>query len=187
MVSSIVSKVSQSWPRIHATTRAILYFLASMMVWSNFIVLNIPLAPSCGGRVEHLSSLKLILHPKSCKLKRSCIYPTSSSNVLGTASLSSSTSSSTAPGFEFNHLTSSMHFGLEVFRRVALCGATKSEGGDSEAGRFSPPSPSDHGFAEEGGSRQTGEELATVRVVDDCRIGSDIGFDSGGLGVSCPS
>ena len=80
-----------------------------------------------------------------------------------------------------------MHVGLEVFRCVALCGATKSEGGDSEAGRFSAPSPSGLGFAEEGGSWPAGEELATVGVVDDCRIGSDIGFDSVGLDVSCPS
>ena len=80
-----------------------------------------------------------------------------------------------------------MHVGLEVFRRVALYGATKSEGGDSEAGRSSAPPPSGLNFAEEGGSRPTAEELATVGVVDDCRIGSDIGFDGVGLGVSCPS
>ena len=82
------------------------------------------------------------------------------------------------PGFQFNHLTSSMHVALEVFRREALCGATKSEGGDSEAVCFSAP-PGGLNLAEEGGSRPAGEEPATVGVVDDCRIGSDIGCDRG--------
>ena len=75
------------------------------------------------------------------------------------------------PGFQFNHLTSSMYVGLEVFKREALCGATRSKGGDSEARRFSAP-PGGLNLAEEGGSRPAREELATVGVVDDCRIGS---------------